>query len=63
MRRVQQPDLIEKMALLDLSLDGIAFGQSQQEFDGTRILREDTFRRWYPGFRPQTPEQRVTKAA
>jgi len=51
------------MALLDLSLDGIAFGQSQQEFDGTRILREDTFRRWYPGFRPQTPEQRVTKAA
>jgi hypothetical protein len=32
----------------------------------TRVLEEeweDTFRRWYPGFRPQTQEQPVKKAA
>ncbi len=32
----------------------------------TRVLNEeweDMFRRWYPGFRPQTQEQRVEKAA
>jgi hypothetical protein len=32
----------------------------------TRVLNEeweDTFRRWYPGFRPQTQEQPATKAA
>ena len=32
----------------------------------TRVLNEeweDTFRRWYPGFRPQTEEQSVQKAA
>ena len=32
----------------------------------TRVLneeREDTFRRWYPGFRPQTEGQPLQKAA
>jgi hypothetical protein len=32
----------------------------------TQVLNEEweqTFRRWYPGFRPQTEEQRTEKAA